>query len=610
MSAVDSFVYAENGVALARVDRIEPGLNGRDKDFLPYLALPGKGFEKTAGLNGMKLPLYRVDEVRAAIGAGEIIYFVEGEGKCDRLREALLKAGSAEAVTTLFGGASAPMRPEHLRSLGGARQVIVLGDSDNAGRRARRSRAQRIADAYPTCDVRAIDFYADRTDGSDVADWLAEGHACHELVALAGATPRVEWQPVSGPRTSDDGTSGLVTICASDVRSKRSEWFALDRIPFAAVTLFDGPGGVGKTTAFTGIIAAASVGRSFFDDDSIEPVITLIVVEEDSLGILKMRLQVAGADLSRVHFITGVRYGDITDPFTLPKHIAELERKLGETGARLVYVDALFSHLELDGDGRMPQQVRRALRPIVEMVARTGVAFTATRHWTKATGPASVRALGSAELGNVARSILSFGPHPDDESRGIIAVTKHNLAPIVPTLAYRIEVVTASDDDGQFCEAIKVVLDGEAHDVTADDLTMQLPGDPDERNAAGDWLGDHLGDGEWHNATDIYKAARKDGAGSPATVRRAARRLGVEKDRSGFPSRSKWRLRAERSQIAHSQSVSELEQTGEQTETMAAQRALREGRFLLKRAPCSYHNGSAQECCLSCGATFAEHHAS
>ena len=310
------------------------------------------------------------------------------------------------------------------------------------------------------------------------------------------------------------------------LRAKRVEWFASGRIPLCAVTLFDGPGGIGKTTAILGIIAAASVGRSFFDDSPPnEPATSIVVVEEDSLGVLKLRLQAAGADLTRVHLVTGVCVGDAIEPFALPRHVPELEREVWKTGARFVYVDALFSHLELDGDGRMPQQARRALRPLVEMVACSGVAFAATRHWTKAAGPASARGLGSVELGNVARSVLSFGPHPDDESRGIVAVTKHNLAPTAPTLAYRIEAVTATGDDGQECEAIKVVIDGEAPDVTADDLATRLPADPDERGAAGDWLGDYLRDGEWHDAAGVYKAARKDGAGSPATIRRAATRL-------------------------------------------------------------------------------------
>lgn len=571
MSAVASYVYGENGVTIARVDRVEPGLNGRDKDFLPYRALPGGGFAKTPGLKGMKLPLYRVDEVRAAIDAGETIYLVEGEGKGDALRDLLRKAGSVAAVTTLFGGATATLTDAHLASLSGARSVVVLADSDSAGRNAAMARARRIVNADRTSDVRLVDLYPDRSEGSDVADWLAGGHKLDDLRALVDCAPRIaaalEIQPLSDDE--GDGQGELVTVCAADVRAQRITWFAPDRIPFGGLTLFDGPGGIGKTTTLAGIIAAGSVGLSLLDGQAIEPVTSLVVAEEDGLGRLKMLLQAAGANLSRVHFVTAVKVGNTLEPVALPRHVPYLERKIVETRARLVYVDALFSHLELDGDGRMPQQVRRALRPIVEMADRTGVAFTALRHQTKANGSAMQRALGSGELGNVARSVLSFGHHPDDDSLYVLAVAKLNWAAKAPALTYRIEAVTVTDDNGESCEVTRVVLNGEAEGITADDLAMRQPGDPDERNAAQDWLGDYLSDGEWHASSEVYKAARKDGAGSGATIRRAASRLGVERDRSGFPARSKWRLPAVRSQIAHSQSVSELEQSDEQSESAA-----------------------------------------
>ena len=107
----------------------------------------------------MKLPLYRVDEVRAAIEAGEAIYLAEGEGKADALRDALRKAKSAAAVTTLFGGANAILTDAHLASLTGAQRVVILADSDDAGRKAATARAQRITAEYPACDVRIVDLY-------------------------------------------------------------------------------------------------------------------------------------------------------------------------------------------------------------------------------------------------------------------------------------------------------------------------------------------------------------------------------------------------------------------------------------------------------------------
>jgi hypothetical protein len=312
------------------------------------------------------------------------------------------------------------------------------------------------------------------------------------------------------------------------------------------------------------IIASASIGRSLLDGQPIEPITSLVVAEEDGLGRLKMLLRAAQADLNSVHFVAGVKSGDMLEPVTLPRHVPYLERKIVEIGAGLVYVDALFSHLELDGDGKMPQQVRRALRPIVEMADRTGVAFAALRHQTKANGSAMQRALGSGELGNVARSVLSFGHHPDDESLYALAVAKLNWAAKAPALAYRIEAVAATDDDGETCEVTRVVLNGEAEGVTADDLAMRQPADPDERGVAEDWLQDYLGDGDPHPSAAIYASARKDGIGSRATLKRAARRLGVRMNREGFAtkggSQSVWTLLLG-SRLAHSQSMSRADES-------------------------------------------------
>ena len=544
-------------------------------------------------LNGVRRVPYRLPELREGIARGKTSFCPEGEKDTDALAKLDLCA------TTSAQGASWKWPMASAKFFADAAQVVFIADCDEPGRKAALQRASVVAKVCS--DVRVLDLAPARSDGYDVSDYFAEGHTVDELRALADEAPRVEAAFATEAVAADDGARELLTTCASDVHAKRVEWFEPERIPFGGLTLFDGPGGVGKTTANLGILAAASVGRFFFDGSPRDPITSIVVAEEDSFGHLKLKLRLAGADLSRIQFVTGVRVADGVEPFALPIHVAELERTIEKTGACFVYVDALFSHLLLEGDGRMPQQVRRALRPLVEMVARTGVAFAATRHWTKATGPASARALGSAELGNIARSVLSFARHPDDESRGVIAVTKHNLAQRAPTLVYRIEALTMADDDGNLCEVTKVTLDGEAPDVTADDIAMQLPGDPDERGAAQDWLADFLGDGEWHGAAEVYKAARKDGAGAPATVRRAANRLRVEKDRSGFPSRSRWRLHADCAQDARSQSVSKLEQTAERTaQTFATTDAA--------QSICPFFIGNPGEPCCRCSASFAEHY--
>jgi|GEM_PF-1506093 hypothetical protein len=197
-NVVASFIYAENGNSIARVDRVEPGPNGEKKAFYPYLALPEGGFAKKAGLANRSLPLYRIDEVRPAIAANETVFLVEGERKADRLREALRKSAFDDAVTTIQGGANAELRSEYVAAFGCAKRVVVLADSDSAdkpGRPAARTRAQRIAVSHPACDVRVIDLFPDRNDGSDVENWFDEGRTLAELLRLVRTQRRVGDDP-------------------------------------------------------------------------------------------------------------------------------------------------------------------------------------------------------------------------------------------------------------------------------------------------------------------------------------------------------------------------------------------------------------------------------
>ena len=87
-AVVASFIYDDgDGNPVARIDRIEPGRNGRAKDFYPYPATDD-GFAERPGLNGTRLPLYRRGEVLDAGRCNGTIFLVEGERKGDRLREA------------------------------------------------------------------------------------------------------------------------------------------------------------------------------------------------------------------------------------------------------------------------------------------------------------------------------------------------------------------------------------------------------------------------------------------------------------------------------------------------------------------------------------------
>ncbi len=436
----------------------------------------------------------------------------------------------------------------------------------------------RFCDLYDRGDTSAFASHseADASLSAMLAFWTGKDARRMDALFRGSALMRAKWDERRGEQTYGAGTmanavrgcretyaaNGHVaeradgelelpavrTLRADLAVARRVEWFERLRIPFGAITLFDGPPGCGKTTMLLNIIAAASAGRSFFDQTEREPTTALIVAEEDNSGLLKLRLRAAGANLERVFFVEGTAFGGELDSLTLPRDVDALERCVVDLRASIVYVDAIFSHLELAGEGKMPQQARRALRPIVEMAERTGCAFAAVRHWTKSTGAATSRALGSVELGNVARSTLTFGPNPDNPECFAIATTKSNYGPLAPTLSYRIEVVPTQDDLGKPCDVTRITLLGVVDGITADDLSMRQPADPDERSVAEDWLTDFLSSGDPRASVDVYAEARKQHAGSPATLRRAARKLGIDIRREGFAgkggSQSTWSLRS------------------------------------------------------------------
>lgn len=541
----ERFVYPdESGEPVGCVDRHDKA-DGK-KSFVQHRYERGA---YVTGLGGRTLPLYRLPELRTRIERKQVIFIVEGERKADALAQALRGVKYGAAVTTIAGGANAKLTPEHLQQLRGGKEYDVLADSDAPGRKAARERAEAIATAYPDALVRIVDLYADRDDGSDVHDWLDERRSFDEFRALIDAAPRATLpapsaSPIVLPHGLDrdlkrarNGSENAVVVQrralrvvdACDVRMVRPEWLEPGRIPLGTLTISDGVGGIGKTTFVLSIIACATVGRTLFDDTRRDPMNALVLAEEDDLGVLRAKLAVAGADLKRVKFVDASVLADDVGSVRLPRDVAALRELTEQVGAPVVYIDALFSHLELDGEGKMAHQMRAAIAPIARLARETGAAVMATRHWSKGAKSAADRGLGSGELSNVARSVLSFGKHPDSrdgDQRFVLATTKSNWSAKAPSLEYHLESVEVLDDNGAPWAVPRVVVKGVATGITADDLAMAGPQDAEERDRlseAQDVILEALSKGEL-SADELEKRVLGNDV-APMTFRRARAKL-------------------------------------------------------------------------------------
>jgi len=115
---------------------------------------------------GVRRVLYRLPEILAAVGAGQLIHVVEGEKDADNL------AGLEVAATTNSGGAGKWSKALS-ESLRGAR-VAIIPDNDQPGRDHAELVASKLSGV--AAEVRVVTLPS-LPDGGDVSDWIAASAA-------------------------------------------------------------------------------------------------------------------------------------------------------------------------------------------------------------------------------------------------------------------------------------------------------------------------------------------------------------------------------------------------------------------------------------------------
>ncbi len=329
------------------------------------------------------------------------------------------------------------------------------------------------------------------------------------------------------------------SVLASEVEERQVSWLWKGRIPLGTITLLDGDHGLGKSLLALDLAARVTTGREMPDDTpGVDGGVVLLSAEDDLAATVRPRLKAARADLERVEMMRGVTlYGGATNPteqrdVLLPRDISELERLIWQVEARLVVIDPLMAYLDLKVNSWRDQDVRRALAPLASLAERTGAAILILRHLNKATGMnALYRGGGSISIVAAARSGLLVAKHPDDpDHQRVLAATKSNLGPPLPSLSYR---VTASMDSK---DIPWIEWQGECTLSAEQALAAPQPEQDGERSSkleeAVEWLHTKLAKGPVLGRA-VERAAR--GAGiSDATLRRARGRLPIHIQRTGF----------------------------------------------------------------------------
>lgn len=315
-------------------------------------------------------------------------------------------------------------------------------------------------------------------------------------------------------------------VTFADVEIQEIKWLWWPYVPLGKLTVLEGDPGDGKTTI--GLTLAASISRGWGlpqqdgrPGESREPAHSLYMTAEDGLGdTLRPRLEAAGADLTRVHALTG--WTEIVDGETIEGavflgNVDLLRQTFQRVQPRLVVIDPLQGFLGADVDMHRANEVRPILTALSRLAEQHECAVIAIRHLGKSfKGRAIYSGLGSIDFAAAARSILLVGQH---QGQRLMAHVKSSLAPNGKTLKYVLR-------DGTLDWA-------GTSDVNPDDMlvTVRNASDATREDEARDFLTDMLSDGP-QPVRELRRLARDAGIAS-RTLDRAKQALGITSHRIG-----------------------------------------------------------------------------
>ncbi len=328
---VAQFDYTDPlGKVLFRIERVEPGRQGRRKDF--RVKRPDGAGGWTAGLNGFDPVPYRLMDV-ASPPPGEPIYIVEGEKKAD----ALAKFGLV-ATCNPFGAGKWPAA--FARWFAG-RDVVILPDNDAPGRAHAEDVAGKLREA--AASLVRVDLPGLPEKG-DVIDWLAAGgtaDALADLVAAARQRASAPPLPVINP------------LAWQGSAPPARRWLVEGWLAGGSGAFLTGDGGVGKSLLTQQLCTCIAAGVPFLGLEAERCVAIYLTCEDDAAELHRRQAAINAAlgldmaDLAGRLYLVSLK-GELGNELVsfdaggqmqLGQRWRDLEATAAQLGARFVAID-------------------------------------------------------------------------------------------------------------------------------------------------------------------------------------------------------------------------------------------------------------------------------
>jgi hypothetical protein len=410
-------------------------------------------------------------------------------------------------------------------ALGGA--LAHAGFPQEDAERLVRAVAGAVGDPEGADRVRAVaDSYSAHQAGEKVTGWprLLEAFGTEKtalvdrvrdwLGTAAKLTRGLSEPAQEGKGCPESGRASVLEVrCLNGVKPEPVEYLVDGYIPLAKVCLFAGCGGMGKSIATLDLAAAVSTARPAFGlaYPAPPPGEALLCFAEDDAGdTVVPRLLAAGADLSRVHEVQGLRGPDgKLLPFSL-NHVDLLAAELGRRpDVRLVVIDPAGVFAGRTGiDTHKEAPVQAMLAGLRDLAVARRVAVVLVAHVNKSEEQkARNRVSGSAAFVNSARAAFLFTEDAEDPGgRRLVLPIKFNCGREPPGLVYgsrglsdeeRAKVLPALAhlDEGRrqqlLGQLVRLDWQGQTNE-TADEVLARKRGGEKDADRAAEWLGDFL----------------------------------------------------------------------------------------------------------------------
>ncbi len=349
-------------------------------------------------------------------------------------------------------------------------------------------------------------------------------------------TPQAEGNKSQATGAIFYGVSGR----ASEVKKKAVRWLWPKRIA-VKLNLIVGNPDVAKSLIALDIVAHVTNGKPWFDSPNANEIGEALVMaaEDDWDDTIAPRLEAAGADLTRVHWLKMqhcFNQKKSERELQLDQDMNVLENYLAANpGIKVVVIDPVSNYL---GNTKMvdEQSVRKILTPLKELANRIGVAIVCVMHLNKKVDLDAIHRVGGAmAFVGVARMVWLCAPKPvaeDEISEDMVMVklkgniVQRTLKGLSYTTKVRMIEIEGSD------EAIPFVnwtgeINQQAHNLGNGDKPKNPQHRPPEQmKTAAEWLAEYLKDGA-KPLKDIEHAGKSLYGLSPSTLLRTRTKLGV-----------------------------------------------------------------------------------